>query len=284
LDRAESAAESYKKVEAEILSLPDAEVGRVTADVAQAGSIALGALPNLLKLRAEFEQLDAKGKFTAALDKLQDLALAAIYAHVRSTETISDKEVPGLIERASPIRENLLYTAQALVGFKVFAAEPVAAIREGKGNLDTAKDLVALATLFNANWDLVASKVPFERTVLEEAAQLGAQLLHAIGAREVGEVRKDPSFDWLDLRARAFRLLVNNYEELRRAAVFVRWHEGDGAAFAPSLHSTKPRRRRRVTEEVVAGDEEESALGSESRVAPSANIDPGMPGASPFQA
>lgn len=282
--RAETAAESYKRVEEEILALAREEVGRVTADVPVACSIALGALVNLEKLRPELEQLNDGRAAMRALDKLQDYALAAFFAHLQSVPDTSQRELGPLLERARPLRENLLKTAEALAGFGVLSVDAVSAIREGSGNLDMAKDLALLAALFESNWERVEGKVPFERALADEAAKLGPLLLRAIGAKEVGDVRKDPSLDWPSLRARAFRLLVNAYEELRRAASYVRWHHGDALAYAPSLHARAPVRRRERGDEPAPPAEPAAALVSE-RVELGGNApaaDAGLPGASPF--
>jgi hypothetical protein len=297
ITRVENAAASYRRVEAQLLALPEDQVGRVTADVAHASAIALGALPNLLKLKDELAQLPNSDRFVGALNNLQDYAMAAFYAHLRAMPGGNDKEVLQLLERGKPIRENLLAIATGLVGFGLFDAALVQNIREGQGNLDTAKDLAALSALFSANWDRVENKVPFGIELVDEAGQIGANLLHAIGITDVGEVRKDTAFDWLSLRARAFRLLVTQYEELRRATAFVRWHHGDATAFAPSLHAgARPRRRSRgeadgsddtadetANNTALLGSEEPS-LGANTGANGAAAIPAGMPGASPFEA
>lgn len=244
IERAENAAESYKRVEEQILAMSVSEVGRVTADVAMASSIALGALGNLEQLRPELGQLADGGAAVRALDSLHDYALAAFFAHLESVPDANQSELARLLERAKPLRENLLKVADALAGFGLLAESAVSAIREGSGHLDTAKDLALLGALFGSNWERLESKVPFERGLVDEASRLGTLLLRTIGAKEVGEVRKDPSYDWASLRARAFRLLVNAYEELRRATSYVRWHHGDALAYAPSLHARPASRRR----------------------------------------
>jgi hypothetical protein len=295
ITRVENAGASYRAVEAEILALPEDKVGRVTTDVAQAAAVALGALPNLLKLRSDFNALADSDRFLQTLDKLQDYAMAAFYAHLRALPSGTDKEVLELLERGKPIREQLLVIAEGLVSFKLFDAALVASIRDGQGNLDTAKDLAALAALFSANWDRVANKVPFGIELVEEAGKLGANLLHAIGITDVGEVRKDTSFDWLSLRARAFRLLVTQYDEVRRAVTFIRWHHGDANAFAPSLHVGARKRRRQSSEDdesVVDGPATDDttlpgsdapSLAANAETKAGGGVAAGMPGASPFE-
>jgi hypothetical protein len=189
IGRAESAAESYQKLEGRLLALPRDQVGRVTTDVAQAASIALGALPNLRKLRADFEALGHFDSFVQKLDHLEDCALAAFYADIRALPDANEKETQQLLERGKPIRAKLLTIAEGLADFDVLDPTLVRNIRQGQGNLDTAQDLVALATLFNANWPLVGNKVPFELALVREAGHVGSNLLHAIGIDGVGVVK-----------------------------------------------------------------------------------------------
>lgn len=285
VDRAESAVDAYKRVEPAILALPLDDVGRVTADPVHASSIALGALSNLQQLRPEFEKISDGGVAIRALDGLEDYALASFFSQLQASAEVSQKELMALLERARPVRENLLKVAEALVGFDIFPEKAVSSIREGAGHLDLAKDLVALSTLFTSNWSLVENNVPFGPELVEEASSIGPQLLRAVGSKEVGEVRKDPSFDWPALRDRAFRLLVNCYEDLRRATAYVRWFEGDAKDFTPTLHSrAMPRRKSNKTD---ADELPEAEQPESEQVLLGANVpqaEPGMPGANPFSA
>lgn len=278
--RAENAAESYKKVEEQILALSSNDTGRVTADVPTAASIALGALANLEQLRPEFARLADGGKAIQALDSLHDYALAAFFAHLEMAPDASQGELARLLEQARPLRENLLRVAEGLAGFGLLSAAAVASIREGSGNLDLAKDLTQLGALFSSNWEAVSSKVPFERALVDEASRLGTVLLRTIGAREVGEVRRDPNNGWESLRARAFRLLMNAYEELRRATQYVRWYEGDAVAYVPSLHARPTARRKPVAEEPIEPEPLVSEGPTPAAQTPTAEA--GLPGTNPF--
>jgi len=282
VEQAEGAAQSYRRVESEILALPADQVGRITADVAHAASIALGALNNLQQLRPDFEALHDRGTAVAALDKLEHYAMAAFYTHLQMVPDSAEEDIRALLEQGKPIREKLLTVAEALVHFEIFRPNTVNAIREGTGYLDIAKDLVALGTLYSSNWHKVENNVPFGLEMVQQASFIGPRLLRAIGAKEVGEVRTDPTQEWSGLRERAFRLMVNAYEELRRATAYVRWHHGDAAAFTPSLHARKPRRQRSGAQsepefEDTLPTSDQLELGG---VQPEA--DPGLPGANPF--
>lgn len=286
LVQAENALESFKRIEEQALALPSERVGRVTTDIPLAASIALGALANLEQLRPEFEALADGGVAQRALAQLPDYALGALYAHLQSMAVLSDNELASLIERAKPLRENLLLVAEGLVGFGIFPGSTVAAVREGMGHVDTAKDLIALAALFNSNWSHVQGKVPFERELVNDAAVLGPRLLRAVGLREVGEVRKDPSLDWKALRERTFRLLVNAYDEVRRATVYVRWHHDDANAFAPSLHARPATGKSKVGAEEPEDTDQEPMKSDQQElggvVSSPEPVDAGLKGSSPF--
>jgi hypothetical protein len=236
----EGAARAYWRVEAQILALTPSEVGRVTTDVARAATIALGALANLRKLRGDMERsLNDGGKALRALDSLEDYALAAVFAQLQSSPAGDTEPAQLLLERARPLRANLLNAARLLASFGGFPENALSAIVAGRGHLDTANDLALLGSLFESNWEHIRNKVPFDRALVEEASRLAAELLRALGARRVGEPRDGSAQDWLALRARAFRLLVTAYDELTRAATYLRWHEGDAKAFAPPLHRSR---------------------------------------------
>jgi hypothetical protein len=63
-----------------------------------------------------------------------------------------------------------------------------------------------------------------------------ANLVRALGVDRTGNVKKAEDIDWAVTRARAFRLLPREYDELRAAARYLRWKQGDSIAFAPALH------------------------------------------------
>ncbi len=283
IERAENAVDRYRKVEAEIVALSEDEVGRVTTDVGQAVSIALGARENLEQLRPEFKRLNDEGAAIKALDTLEDYAMASFFAHLQVVPDGTSDDVKRLLEQGRPIRAKLLKVAESLVSFDIFAEKTVSAIRKGSGHLDAAKDLVALGALFNSNWEIVKNKVPFELDLVEQASTIGPQLLRAIGAKGVGEVRKDPSYDWLSLRKRAFRLLVNAYEELRRATSYVRWYDGDAKDFTPSLHARAASTTKRNQSATSEPEEREPPSNDlEQLGANELQVEAGLPGAAPF--
>jgi hypothetical protein len=132
--------------------------------------------------------------------------------------------------------------AEALAHKGYLDRASVKAIREGQGNIDKANDLVALSALFTAVCSTVESRTTVELEDVERAAQLGPQILVALGARDQPGVKEPDAADPAERRTRAYTLFVRAYEECRRAVHYLRWHEDDAADIVPSLHATRGRR------------------------------------------
>lgn len=212
-----------------------ADVGRVTTDLPTAVSLALGALPQLEALLPDMQDL-LKRPPKAEIERLRDRSLGLLFAHLLWVPRKS-KALEADLEEGRVLRERLLAAADGHVKFDQMDADAVAAIREGAGHLDRAKGLIALAALFHVAWPAIAKQTLVTEAQLKRAAELGTKLVAELGGKalQVTEPAKS-KLDAADRRNRAFRLFINDYNEIRRAVQFVRFHDGDADAFAPSLH------------------------------------------------
>jgi hypothetical protein len=88
------------------------------------------------------------------IDSLADLGLAFQYS-ITKFERLApvSKETKADISTASEIRSTLLAKADILVTAGIIPAAAVAAIRHGRGAIDTARDCLALAVLFRQYLD-----------------------------------------------------------------------------------------------------------------------------------
>lgn len=237
------AKRAFEKLKKEMAALAPEELVRTNVDVGRAVGIAIAAQPKIAKLIPELEELP--GFSAGAVGGLREVALAAWYAHSASREEVDEGEVTRLAAEAYPLRQALRVQAEALADRDLLSREAVAAIGGGKGHRELANGLVALANVFADAGDALEGQTPVTRAELDRAADLGTQLMLALGAREVAPLSSDAAGD---LRARAFTLLSQRYEALRRAVSYVRWYQGDAREIAPSLQGT--RHRRRVMSEV----------------------------------
>jgi hypothetical protein len=247
----EESLAAARDVAPEMAALKDEEVLRVTANVKWAAAIVLGALPNIEKLKAVIVR-EMRAPPVAQMERLRTYALAAVYADARHEDALGlPNEVVAIMEEAEPAREALFVAAKALAHRGHLARERVDAIVAGKGNLDTAHDLIALGSLFREAWPAIARKTAVDEAEVKRASELGTQLLAALGGRDVDAFSTEPL---ASERARAFTLLVRAYDAVRRAVTLVRWNERDADVLAPSLFR-RPKRARAKGEEEADDDD-----------------------------
>lgn len=250
------AASAYARVEDEIMRLDPSDLVVINIDVPTAVSIVLGALPAVRPLRGDI--VDQLPRFPiATLDDLEAIALAAWYAHLTAlSPRANNRQIKDLLEEATPLRATLLSDADALARRGLVPAATVADIRAGQGHIDTANDLVALAALFSSSWPEIHGKTAATEDEVRRAAQLGPQLLAALGVRDQGRI---PSGEAPGRRARAFSLLVRTYDQIRRAVGYLRWDEDDADSIAPSLYKGRGGRAPADAPSAAPDDEEASA-------------------------
>jgi hypothetical protein len=234
-----TAADAFHKVEAEITALTPDELVPLTLDVSAAVTAVLAAAPKIREHReAIVEELPKHP--VAHLDNLESYALATYYTQIVHTYASADPEAAkNLIEEAGKLREGLLIAAEALAHRGLLDTDVVVKIKKGSGTSDTAGDLVALASLFSANWGKVNSKTAVERHEIDRAAELGPAVMVAVALRKQGNKKTDTEGQ----RARAFTLLTRAYDNCRRALAYLRWRDGDAESIAPSLYKKKPGRK-----------------------------------------
>lgn len=243
-DVARAALEAMRpKLEA----LQPSDIVPINTDVPAAVSIALGALGHLRLLRAQIVEELPKHP-VHYLDDLEQIALAAWFAHLR---TLSTDDRPGIVDtllaEATPLRKSLLIAADALADRGLVSQTTVDQIRSGQGHLDMANDLVALAALFYEAWPRVQGKTAVTMEDIDRAARLGPQLMAAIGLRDNSvPVESDEA---ALTRVRAFSLLVKAYKECCAASRYLRRHEEDPDALTPSLFTRHTKARKAGKEE-----------------------------------
>lgn len=245
---AETAA-AYARVLPEIKAVPREKLRRLGVNVTNASVLVLGAVPKMLGLRDAMKKTFINPPLEQ-LDKLRDYALAAAYAHARvSPHDEGEARVQILLNEVTPLRERLLSSAELLVTFGLFDGRKVAAIRQGVGHVDTARDALALHALFSEAGLDVLAKTPLTQADVERAGELGGLLLEALGYRQSGaDGSGDP--DEAEERARqAHELMASTYEECRQFVLFLRWREGDADTIAPPLGHSRRRARRPQADE-----------------------------------
>lgn len=230
-DDPQQAADAYARVEPELAELDAQDLSPILVDIPTAAATVLAHAPAIQGLREPIAT--ALPQFPMRqLDALPDYALAAWYAHRQSLQPRPRSAPRWLLDEAHARRAELRAAAEELARNGALDPDRVEACRCGSSNVDLATELGALSDTFQQSWDGVATRTAISRADVDRANVLATKLLVALGRRE-------PPAEALDKRARAYTRFVTAYDACRRAVAFLRAHEGDADAIAPSLYARK---------------------------------------------
>lgn len=188
----------------------------------------------------------------------------------------------ALYREAAKRKETLRVSTQVLVHHGIVAEESLAEIKGLVGYKNVASDLMVYARVLLEAWPGAEGKIPLTRDEVQQAKQLGLDLLRASGLRDqtprhVTEAQK--------IKDKAFYLLCAAHNETRRALTFLRWDEDDTNQILPSFYAGRGGRGRGGEED--AGGQGNEGTAGEVATSPNPgratnNIPPGFPGASPL--
>src|SRR5690349_16106857 len=167
------------------------------------------------------------------------MALAHAHRHWLGAVRPADPLEP-LIEEATQLRENLFSDASALVQRRLMNGERLKEILGPIGYKNVASDLLVLASMFYEHFPQIEGKCVTTRAEVKRADQLAADILRAVGLKEQGTAL---IAETTDIRNRAFTVVINLYDQIRRALQYLRWNEDDADTIAPSLFARGARKR-----------------------------------------
>ncbi len=235
----EEAKAAFEQVLHELKAVRSNEVIAVNLDIPRAASIVLGAAPRIRVWEPDIEQT-FRDFDLEPIRKLRTYALATVYTYLVAQPAPRSVDISVYVEEAVALKQGLMVAAEALAFSGLLVPARVAEIRAGNGHLDLATDLVALAAMFDAHWESLLGKTTVSRAEVTRAAELGARLLAVLGERS--HLTRPPTPESIDLRNRAFTLLVRAYDDARRALSFLRWHAHDLDRIAPSLYARRKKK------------------------------------------
>jgi len=182
-----------------------------------------------------------------AIEGLDELALAVVFASSQVDRQVGHgKRVATVLRRGRELRELLLGVADMMAKVGLIPAEPVKKIRQGRGQFDTADDLVQLAALFRKHADKLKGKSPLTGEHIKEAAALGTELLGLLRPGGAAKPKDTPAElkAAIDDRDRLWTLLVGRHKELRRAGMWIWGDEVDEHVPALQSRILGPRRKK----------------------------------------
>jgi hypothetical protein len=153
-----------------------------------------------------------------AIEELLGLVAALDYAAGRVPVPLADGEVPAALAELRPLRLLGLGQLDVLAGLGLIPADRVAKIREGRGNVDAARDGVAIPGLFAEFEKEIGGKHPFTAEHFDTMSRLGNQLIRALLPQGAKAVKEAPAAEAL-LRDAFYGEVLERYESARELAV-----------------------------------------------------------------
>jgi hypothetical protein len=261
-----SGAQPLDIVREELLALDGRALIPINVDVAASALRVLGAAQDIASHREELVGFFGE-EMTRSIDRLELLARATLQAHAKHKAAESGAEIAPLSSQLGTTRDALLAEVRALIARGVLSGSLITELSPGHGHQNQVVDVLQLVSVLRDNWDVIEHETGLALRYIDRADALANELALAVGQR--GQGARSPA---ADLRQRAFTLLAQTYDDVRRMITFLRWKRGDAERIAPSFFRGRGlgRGRRRA---------------EESEITPPVDapeIAPGMPGAPPF--
>ncbi len=249
----------------EIDAMNDSDIVTPRVDVAAAALTAIGAMPEIEAQRAAIVAVFGEaGGLT--LDRLVPVARAVLLAHSTLVAT-AERDLEPMARELMDVRNALYNAASALMERELVSKKELHSLVGGQSYQGRVVDTMGLASWFRALPSAVRAQTKVDDAQLRQAEQMAHHFSEAFAKRDQASAGSSkPARD----RARMFSLFFRTYERVRRMLGFVRWHEADRDAIAPSIFAGRSSRRN--DHDVVAPAD------------PTNDISPDMPGADPFRA
>ena len=203
-------------------------------------------------------QFDAIERYVGALSQ------ADAYHNIATSPPDDLAEVQA---EGAALRDVFYVDAQVQVRRGLISADALDELAGPVGYKNLAADLQSLSTVYLANWDKLAGTTSVKEAEIERAQQISFYLFRVVGQRE-----QSPALvaETADMRARAFTLLTDAYDNARRAIIYLRWHEGDADIICPSLFAGRSNGRSKPTD----NQSDKPVNANDKPVTPSANPTP----------
>ena len=221
----------YQDTESELKAMPASQVKHINLDTKFVVATALGVLP---KLQPYHDQIAAlPGYNIQQFEAIERFAGTLVQADAyHSIATSPPDDLVEVQAEGAELREVMYVDAQVQVRRGLINGDSLGELNGPVGYKNLGADLQSLSTIYFTNWDKLAGTTSVKQEEIQRAQQISFYLFRAAGRKE-----QSPAVvaETADMRARAFTLLTDAYDNARRAIIYLRWHEGDADIICPSL-------------------------------------------------
>ena len=195
-------------------------------------------------------------EMAASVDRLEVLAHAAGKAHALYQAEQAGLDVAPLVDELHETRQLLLHEVRSLILRKLVPRGRLHELSRGNGHKQVCFDVVHLVGVLRDDWAKLDNETGLTLPYLDRAEALASTVMRAVGVRDHGAKTATA-----ELRERAFALLDQTYDTVRRMLWFLRWKEADADRIAPSLRRGG-RGKRRTREDAEPAPDATTAGGA----------------------
>jgi len=228
---------AFEKRLEEIQSIDDDALAPLNLDIRAAIMTVFGALREVathMEAISTLSWIDQN-----KIGGLKEYTMAAVEAQSRWVTAMTPPENIAVLNGEALAMRNLLRSdARLLAKRGLIAPGCLASFKGHIGYKNVGFELIGRANLMRDCWSAIHDKTPTTVVEVQRAKDIGERLVYAAGCREQAPVIRAEA---AKLRQQAFTLMLNSYNETRRAISFLRWHEGDAETIAPSLYAGRRR-------------------------------------------
>lgn len=232
--------EAYNRAAERIRKVEGVEKLLVNVDVVHAFTVVAGSLPEIAEHRPAIDRM--LPDFVEDIDMLTTYGYALLHLHAEWRTMLNTPDVmPELAAQAFKMRETFIDDMTALSRRNLLDSADLHLLRGTTGHKNVAADLLDLTRVLRRNWDKITGKCGIDIGELERATTLAMQILLVVGHKEQAPARTNA----LTLeRRRAFKLLLDTYEAVRRALRFILPTQADVDRVAPSFYHSRAKQSR----------------------------------------
>ena len=231
---------AYDSLFAEICAVPEPVLVPITLDVPGTVTVVLGVWPKMRSLRSTIANTLADFPILV-FDKVLVYALALGYAHTIYQTVTKRPNVLTELAKEGPLQRAILFAdATALTKRRIIDKSLLKSLHGTHGYKNVAFDLLALSNMLRTPGALSATRAAVNESDLDKVECLAEKLLVAASWRSR---LPDTIIEATRNRQAAFTLLVNAYNEVRAAILYLRRQRGDADTFVPSLYVGRAKKR-----------------------------------------
>lgn len=207
------------------------ELRHITVDPTNAVTTVYGAIPAIMALKPEVEAT-FKAFPMKYIDNLSVYASALLFAHTNWLfATTPSPELQELIAQAVRGRVRVVSVAETAAVHGLISPEVLKDLQGPKGHKNVALDLLGVTGVLRRNWAALEGKVPLTLSDLSSYEQIAQKVVQTVGEREMAPAADSAvSME----RKRAYTVLIEAFEEVRAAVIYIRRKQGDADQIAPS--------------------------------------------------